>query len=56
MRLRAVKGLTIDEIAVEMGIEAQTVRQHLHRLHKALGARTGFHAVYLWLLAKARAK
>ena len=54
MRLMAVQGATLGEAAKRMYISESAAQRHRASIVKKLGARTTPHAVYLWLLARAR--
>lgn len=48
LRLLA-EGLRDAEIAAELGVNVETVKTHLKKARRALGARNRAHAVALWL-------
>lgn len=45
------KGLTRNEIAVQLGVRPCTVRTHLEHARERLGARSGAEAVAKWMAA-----
>ncbi len=43
-------GLSDGEIGLRLGIRTDTVKEHVHRAKRALGARSRPHAVVLWII------